>query len=184
MLSHDGDSHIHQKIEDRAFKVEASVKYQMLKKGWQQQIQIARSEESKNKSKSAYWMNYMTVQNTDHNLIKVFDSTSKTPKFYQIREKSKNRVELTVDSIGQNPQNILIESSNPLKVFGFSMNISQTYDVRGTMQEVKYLIELQRYKMRKRKNDSSLVQWQDRQLQLMKYDDWIGHKFVVLVFYG
>ena len=52
------------------------------------------------------------------------------------------------------------------------------------MQEVKYLIELERYKMKKRKNDSDLVRWEDEQIKMMRKDEWIGSKFVVLVFYG
>jgi hypothetical protein len=52
------------------------------------------------------------------------------------------------------------------------------------MEEIKYLVELERYKMKKRKNDSTMVKWEDQQLELMRDNQWIGSKFVVLVFYG
>ena len=61
-----------------------------------------------------------------------------------------------------------IRSSSEMKMFAFSMNISETYDVRNTMEEVKYLIELERYKMKKRKNDTDMVQWENKQLELLK----------------
>lgn len=71
-----------------------------------------------------------------------------------------------------------------MKVFGFSMNISESYDIRNSMEEVKYLIELERYRMKKRKNDSELVRWEDEQIKLMRKGEWTNSKFVVLVFYG
>lgn len=71
-----------------------------------------------------------------------------------------------------------------MKVFGFSMNISETYDVRHSLEEIKYLVELERYKMKTRKNDSDLVKWENQQLKIMKKNQWTGQKFVVLVFYG
>ena len=56
-----------------------------------------------------------------------------------------------------------------MKVFGFSMNISQSYDTRSFMEEFKHLIEIDRYnKNIKRKNDSSLVDWENGQLKLIK----------------
>jgi len=39
------------------------------------------------------------------------------------------------------------------------MNISESYDVRSTINEVKHIIELERYKKVPRKNDSKIVEW-------------------------
>lgn len=64
------------------------------------------------------------------------------------------------------------------------MNISETYDVRSSFEEVKYLIELERYNMKKRKNDSDIVKWENQQIKLMKEDDLIGHQYVVIAVYG
>lgn len=53
-------------------------------------------------------------------------------------------------------------------MFGFTMNISESYDARSFMDEVKHLIEIDRYKNTKRKNDTSLVEWENSQLKLIK----------------
>lgn len=39
------------------------------------------------------------------------------------------------------------------------MNISESYDVRSFMDEVKHIIEIERYNDVKRKNDSKLIDW-------------------------
>ena len=38
--------------------------------------------------------------------------------------------------------------------------------------------------MKKRKNDSDMVRWEDEQVKLMRKGQWTNSKFVVLVFYG
>lgn len=38
--------------------------------------------------------------------------------------------------------------------------------------------------MKKRKNDSDLVKWEDQQLSLMRENNWVNNKYLVLVFYG
>ena len=38
--------------------------------------------------------------------------------------------------------------------------------------------------MKKRKNESEMVKWENQQLEFMRSNAWIGQKFVVLVFYG
>jgi hypothetical protein len=42
MLSHDGDSHLHEKIEDSKQEMVSEVRYQMLKDGWEYQVQMKR----------------------------------------------------------------------------------------------------------------------------------------------
>lgn len=59
MLSHDGDSHLHEKIEDSRQEMVSEVRYQMLKDGWEYQVKMKRDEEAN--STSTYWMNYMTI---------------------------------------------------------------------------------------------------------------------------
>jgi hypothetical protein len=71
-----------------------------------------------------------------------------------------------------------------MKVFGFSMNISESYDARGFMDEVKHLIEIEKFKNVKRKEDANLVEWENNQLKLIKRNEWTDEKFVILVFYG
>ena len=71
-----------------------------------------------------------------------------------------------------------------MRVFGFTMNISESYDARSFMDEVKHLIEIDRYKNTKRKNDSSLVDWENSQLKLIKRNEWTTESYVILVFYG
>lgn len=44
MLSHDGDKHIHEKIEDKTFDVETNIKYQLLEDGWEQKLDFDRVE--------------------------------------------------------------------------------------------------------------------------------------------
>ena len=48
------------------------------------------------------------------------------------------------------------------------MNISQTYDIGSSMEEVKYLIQLDRFKMKNNKTDKDLVRWENQQLELIK----------------
>ena len=65
------------------------------------------------------------------------------------------------------------------------MNISESYDVRSFMEEIKHLIEIDRYgKNVKRKNDSKLLEWENGQLKLIKRNEWTGSKYVILVCYG
>ena len=59
MLSHDGDSHLHEKIEDTRQEMVSEVRYQMLKDGWEYQVKMKREEGAN--STSSYWMNYMTI---------------------------------------------------------------------------------------------------------------------------
>ena len=38
--------------------------------------------------------------------------------------------------------------------------------------------------MKKRKSESEMVKWEDQQLSVMRENDWVGNKYVVLAFYG
>lgn len=38
--------------------------------------------------------------------------------------------------------------------------------------------------MKKRKNDSEIVQWENQQLKIMKEGKWTNKKYVVFVLYG
>ena len=53
----------------------------MLEDGWEQSVHMERLVSGR-KDNTVYWMQFMTVENTDHNLVNAFDSTSKTPKFF------------------------------------------------------------------------------------------------------
>lgn len=46
-----------------------------------------------------------------------------------------------------------------MKIFGLTMNISESYDVRSLVGEVKHLVQIDKYKKVKRKNDTKLVEW-------------------------
>ena len=100
MLNHDGDGHIHESIQDRTYGVEADIKYQMLDDGWEEHIHMIRSEKAKNSTASSYWLKFMTVENTDHNLIKVFDSATKTPKYLVLTEKEEKEATVRIDTMG------------------------------------------------------------------------------------
>ena len=104
-------------------------------------------------------MTYFSVENTDHNIVHQFKSITDTPIIFKISQLSDYRVTLDVDRVTGENQKIFISSTTPLKIFGFSMNISETYDARNALEEVKYLIELSRFKMKNRKNDSKIVEW-------------------------
>lgn len=52
------------------------------------------------------------------------------------------------------------------------------------MDEVKHLIEIDKYKNTKRKNDSSLVEWENSQLKMIKKNEWTVDSYVILAFYG
>lgn len=68
MLSHDGDSHIHEEITDSSLGVVSHIKYQMLEDGWEEHIDMSKSKGEKNTT-SGYWLTYFSVENTDHNLV-------------------------------------------------------------------------------------------------------------------
>lgn len=85
------------------------------------------------KDNSVYWMQFMTVENTDHSLVNVFDSTTKTPKFFEITSRTKYEAKVNIETIGEKTQTITMKSSTPLKIFGFSQNISESYNVRDSM---------------------------------------------------
>lgn len=59
MLSHDGDGHIHEVIQDETQEMVTDIKYQMMDDGWQENIQMKRNADSG--SSSTYWMTYMMV---------------------------------------------------------------------------------------------------------------------------
>lgn len=61
-------------------------------------------------------------------------------------------MEVLIERFQGNSENLMIRSQENMKVFGFSINISESYDVRGFMDEVKHLIEIDKYKNVKRKN--------------------------------
>lgn len=65
-------------------------------------------------------------------------------------------------------EEITIQSSSPIKIFGFSINISETFDIRNSMEEVKLLIEMEKYGMKKRKNDSGMVGWENEQIKVIR----------------
>ncbi len=71
MISHDGDTHIHQKIEDKTFNIETNVKYQLFDDGWESKIAFQKvwSKDNKYINHSVYWATYMTVENNDPKLI-------------------------------------------------------------------------------------------------------------------
>lgn len=83
MVSHDGDSHVHEIIQDYTYGVETNIRYQMLSDGWEQDIQMLRSENRQINSSSSYWLTYITVENTDHSLIPQLDLT-KTPIYLKL----------------------------------------------------------------------------------------------------
>jgi hypothetical protein len=168
MISHDGDAHIHEKIEDRTFDVETEVKYQLLEEGWEQKLEMrqVQAESSRFRNHSAYWMTYMTVENNDPKLIDHKEySTTVT---FSVSRQEKKTVEVSIDrSLGAS-ETISIHSKEDMRVFGFTMNTSESYDVRSFMEEVKHLVEVDKYKNVKRKNDSGLVDWENNQLRLIK----------------
>jgi hypothetical protein len=60
MLSHDGDSHIHEQIQDTSLGVETQIRYQMLSDGWEEQIDMVRGKGEENTT-SGYWLTYISV---------------------------------------------------------------------------------------------------------------------------
>jgi hypothetical protein len=64
------------------------------------------------------------------------------------------------------------------------MNISESYDVKNLMTEVKHIIEVERYRKVARKNDSKIVEWENSQVKLIRKNEWTDSKYVILVTYG
>lgn len=184
MVSHDGDEHIHEKIEDRSFDVETEVKYQLLGEGWEQKVEMrqVQGEGSRFRNHSVYWMTYMTVENNDPRLIDHKEYS--TSVHFAVSRQEKKAIEVTIDRHLGRSEIVSVRSQEDMRVFGFTMNTSESYDVRGFMEEVKHLVEVDRYRNVKRKNDSSLVEWENSQLRLIKKNEWTEGKFVILVFYG
>lgn len=71
MISHDGDKHIHERIEDRTYNVETNVQYQLLEDGWEQKITMQKVEAEDNRfvNHTGYWATFMAVENNDPRLI-------------------------------------------------------------------------------------------------------------------
>lgn len=46
MVSHDGDEHIHQIIEDKTYNQVTNVRYQLLEDGWQQKLNFELNKSS------------------------------------------------------------------------------------------------------------------------------------------
>lgn len=71
MVSHDGDKHIHEKIEDQTFDVETEIKYQLGETTWEEGIEMKQVNAltGRYRNHSVYWAAYMTVENNDPKLI-------------------------------------------------------------------------------------------------------------------
>lgn len=137
-----------------------------------------------NGTSSTYWMTYMIVENTDNELIPLYDST-RTPIFFKPTEILENEVKIAVENKANPDEEITIQSSSPIKIFGFSINISETYDIHSTMDEVKLLIDMEKYgAKRRRKNDTDMVNWENEQVNIIRRNQWIGSRFIVVVAYG
>jgi hypothetical protein len=57
---------------------------------------MSRNDKGEKESDSSYWMTYMTIENTDHNLIPHFDSASKTPIYYKPTDLTDSQVTIRI----------------------------------------------------------------------------------------
>lgn len=143
---------------------------------------MQRQKTTKYENHTAYWLTYMTVENSDPALID--HKRYSTPIQFSIKQQDTNEAEVEIVRADGSQGSVWVRSEQPLKTFGFSMNISETFDVRHLLGEVKHLIEIERYKSTTRKNDSKIVEWENSQIALMRKNEWTGSKFTILVFYG
>lgn len=97
MLSHDGDRHIHERIEDRTYNVETDVQYQLLEDGWEQKIAMRKIEAEDNRyvNHTAYWATFMAVENNDPRLIdhKEYSTAVK----FKVKEQGSNKMAVEIE---------------------------------------------------------------------------------------
>lgn len=98
MVSHDGDTHVHEIIQDDTYGVDTNIRYQMLKDGWEQDIQMERKEKREINSSSTYWLTFITVENTDHSLIPQLEVT-KTPIYLKLTQRTERSATISIEKV-------------------------------------------------------------------------------------
>jgi hypothetical protein len=76
-------------------------------------------------------MTYMTVENNDPKLIDHKEYS--TAVQFKVSSQDKKKMEVSIERFQGTNENISIHSREDMKVFGFSMNISESYDTRHFM---------------------------------------------------
>ena len=86
----------------------------------------------------------MVIQNFDPQLID-HASSSSSPFHLKVDSVDEHEVKVEINRGWQHGKMLSIKSSCPVKPFGISLNISESYDVKNVLEMVQHLIELERY---------------------------------------
>lgn len=72
-----------------------------------------------------------------------------------------------------------------MKMFGFTVNISESYQSSNYLKEFQHLVEIEKYSDMNipRSNDSDLVAWENKQIEEIKKGVFDG-KYTYVVIYG
>ena len=124
---------------------------------------------------------YFTIENNDY--LKV-DQHKLTSDQHLVIKSPTNDTELTIDVVGKGrvlSHAFNIRGTHPLKVYGFVYNTSETWNSKHILDHLVGVNQVSRYPESKRNGKRELTEWQDKQVELLKGNNWYNNDYTFVM---